>query len=272
VTQPNADESPETGKLLDFWMGGLRLDSGPPGGRSSAFIWVTAAAAILVILLLARYAADILLLLVPIGAALVALHLTLQALMRSTLLSTGWVVAAVLVMGLGAWIFVPNDFLNDEPWIPKSVMRVLEWSQARGWGHTAMMTERPPRTATGSGAESSEGGIALPGMNASIQVTVSQPSSAPGDRVTLTAQVGGDADLSSAPLTVRFFDGAIELGAAPVQTEWGVRVAHLAVTTLGAGSHEISAEMVGASGAGGGRSAPVRHLVVATPGRRPGPP
>ena len=269
MTQPNADESPETGKLLDFWMGGLRLDSGPPGGRSSAFIWVTAAAAILVILLLARYAADILLLLVPIGAALVALHLTLQALMRSTLLSTGWVVAAVLLVGLGAWIFVPNDFLDEEPWIPKSVVRVLEWSQARGWGHTSMMAERAPRPAAGSGAESGEGVMGTTWTNASIQVTVSQPSSVPGDRVTLTAQVGGDAGLSAAPLTVRFFDGATELGTAPVQTEWGVRVAHLAVTTLGAGSHEISAEIAGASGAGGGggRSAPVRHLVVATPGR-----
>ena len=265
---PDADESPEPRKLLDFWMGGLRLDSEPPRRSGTAAILATAALSIAGLLLLAKYAADILVLLVPIAIALAALHLVLQALMRSTLLSPGWLMAGLLVVGLFAWLFVPNDLFHEERWIPRPIVRILEWSQTRGWGHTALSPDRAggPETAPAA-ADSGEAPFELALGGATVTLSASQPSSAPGEPIVLTARLPDDVPASAAGLRVRFYDGATELGTAAIGTEWGSRVAHLTVTTLAAGDHQITAEIVGSSGGAGARSAPLRHVVAPASGR-----
>lgn len=100
-------------------------------------------------------------------------------------------------------------------------------------------------------------------VQTSASVTLAPPptSVAQGANVALTATVTGNTPSG----TVSFFDGTTLLGSASIQTIGGVATAVLYVSTLGLGSHSITASYSGDSANGVASSAASAPLKVAAP-------
>jgi ABC-type phosphonate transport system ATPase subunit len=84
--------------------------------------------------------------------------------------------------------------------------------------------------------------------------------------VTFVARLGDSAP-AGGNVSIGFYDGARLLGTGAVRQEGRVRFASITVTTLAVGSHEITAEIRGLSGATSQRTQALRHTVVAPTGR-----
>jgi len=266
---------------LELWAGEpLNGDGGAPRGHGPGVL--AAAVAVAVAALLAKYAVDVLLLL----AALLVVALVLRRLggwvARSDLLSPGWLLAIVLLLALGTWLFVPQSWakrnLRLGRYVPKPVVSLLQKSQARGWATVAFLdleadTGNPapllgpqtqpralerPRRDSGSSPRSSASGAAL------VVSAYPSPSQA-GGRVTLTARLSVVVPAGGVTAMARFYDGPILLGTSNLRQDGQAQVAFLDVLgQLETGWHEISA-VVGLPGGGSLRSTPLRHRVTARP-------
>jgi hypothetical protein len=268
------DETTEPRKLLGLWMNDVHLDPDPPR-KSRALAVVVTVGLVLVGVVLAKYAADVLLLLVGLALAILVIRELLVALARSDLLSFSSLVVIGMLAGLGAWLFLPHPERGGLM-LPGPVARVLESWQEYGWGRTALSQRpaAPPGIDRSAPADTGSAGRAAAGASpaapvtqaSSVTLSSTQPSTAPGQPVVFTARLSDSTQVGSST-SVHFYDGAAFLGTGAVTQQGRVRLAYLAVTTLAVGTHLITAEIVGVAGATGERSQPLRHTVVPPAGR-----
>lgn len=258
--------------LLELWMGEPKEDEPRPRRRLSAPV-VAAVVAILAlaILGLAKYAIDVLLIAVTLVGAGIVMHVLGTWLAESDLLSPMWFTTLVLAAGVGAWaLFYPAEGLASVgKLVPKPVVKFIEWSESKGWGHRAFIG-----TGGGSGGLGADPAgpmrpaavsppsrpVESPGAAVSspaLTLSASAVSPRAGQPVVLTARVTGGAGWVSGG-TISFYDGLAFLGEAPVTLEGGVQVANVTVS-LAAGRHDIRASFRGRLGP---RSDAVRIVVA----------
>ncbi len=130
-----------------------------------ALLVVSAAA---VILALARYALDLLAILVVLTAFGVALHIVGQRIGRSSLHSPGWVWPAVIAVAVALFVafpvVTPNHASTLSRYVPKAVTDFLDWSEIHGWESLGLFrqTGQPsapaPRGSTSAGSAASQSG------------------------------------------------------------------------------------------------------------------
>lgn len=257
--------------LLELWMGEPADGPRPPSGARRAATVTLAAGAIAAGVVLAKYAIDVLVIVLALLAAGVVLRAIERRLSGSDLLSPGWLVA----IGLGLVLFsyavtAPSGAFGAlARRLPKPVSDFLEWSENRGWagrafggGGSAPAALDPDRAASVPSAPAARFDArtatgALPSSGAPIVLSASRVSSVVGRPITLTARLAEGSQGSE----VRFYDGSTLLGAGAVRTEGAAWIAELTVVTLGPGAHEITAEVGHAFAPGTMRSEPVRLSV-----------
>ena len=266
MTRGDSGESEPKPDLLELWAGEPAEPAPPP---PSGLHWLVqallAVAALAVILLLAKYAIDILIILVGLTAVGVVLHVVGERVVQSNLLSPGWIWPTVIAVGVGVFIaypvFAPEGAASLSGYVPKVVVDFFDWSESHGWGHRALYTQpgtapaRAPRSGASAASGASQGGARS--GDAPIALSASSPTSSAGQRVIFTARLAAGTDASE----VSFYDGATRIGAGTVLREGTGRVAYLAVKTLPPGTHEITAEIPSPLGLPSRRSAPVRITV-----------
>ena len=252
--------------LLELWAGEPAEPAAPP---PSGLHWLVqallAVAALAVILFLAKYAADILVILVGLAAVGVVLHVIGERVVQSNFLSPGWIWPTVIAVGVGLFIaypvLAPDGAASLSGYVPKVVVDFFDWSESHGWGHRAVYTQpgtapaRAPRASTSAGPGAPQAGARS--GDAPISLTASSPTSSAGQRVVFTALLDAGEDASE----VAFFDGDAKIGAGTVIIEGTGRVAYLQVGTLKPGVHDITAAVSAGSSRSARRSAPVRVTV-----------
>jgi len=201
---------------------------------------------------LAKYAFDVLL----IGLALLgiglALHILGTWLAESDLLSPAWFTICVLAVALGAWaLFYPTDGLEGlGRYVPKPVVKFLEWSENKGWGQRVLFGPGGGGSASTGVGPASAGpppspashSVAPPPVGASaavITVAASATSLREGQALVLTARVSGAPPAAS---VLTFYDGLLPLGEVPLAAGNRARVASFTVT-LPRGLHRITASL-----------------------------
>lgn len=252
-----------------------------PGRRRSP--WLTAAVIVGTVagVLLVKFAFDVFLIVFLFACLAVVLHAGSQIIAESEFLSPAWIVIALSIIATGVWLFTPSDTLQRalhfERYTPKAVGDFLEWSTERGWAQRALVrpdaggaagagSETPPPYGSfgGAGASSAPpaGGTGLfgrpSGGGIGVSATVSQAAIRAGQSVTITATVmfprAPDANAST---TVRFYDGQLQMGSAPIQLSGTTAVASLTTTALLLGDHTITASYAGPGLFGTVTSSPV---------------
>ncbi len=257
--------------LLEFWAG---EPAGPPAPPPSGLHWLVqallAVATLAVILLLAKYAIDILLILVGLGAVGVVLHVIGERVVQSNFLSPGWIWPTVIAVGVGLFIAYPV-FAPDGA-------ASLSALRAEG-GRGLLRLEREPRVGTSRALHAARDGACASGALQHVggvrsvagrctqrgtrrfRLTASSPTSRAGQRVVFTAWLDAGENASE----VAFYDGDAVIGAGTVITQGTGRVAYLQVTTLKAGVHDITASISAGPSRSARRSAPVRVTVQVGP-------
>lgn len=244
------DEKPTTtspGELLHLWMGEPLSEPAPPRARGP-LPFVGAAAVVLLAIALAKWAADVLLLIVALVAIGLLLHVVGTWLTESDLLSPGWFLALVLAAALGFWaFFYPTDGLEGlGRYVPKPVAQFFAWSESRGWAQRVLL-RIGGHGAPVVGGTSSEGSAANADVAEDLTVTASRATARVGEPVGLTARFKS---ASAPPASIRFYDGLRLLGSAPVASDGRAWVASLTVTDLEPGNREITAVAGGLSRVG----------------------
>jgi hypothetical protein len=266
--------------LLRLWMG---APDEPPPVRPSivrSFLQVLlAAGGVVAVALLAKYAVDVLAILLAIFVAGLVVYIVGTRLAESTLLTPGTFAIAAAVVALFAYAFLaPADgMLSLSRYLPSPVVRFLAWSEERGWAGRAFSVSgspaggslpdpgaaspapaSPPPVAASSrpGAAAAPGTIPPPTADP-VSLSLSSPASSAGQAVVLIARLGEGTERDE----VWFYDGATLLGTATVRLEGGARIASLTVTTLQPGDHTLRAAIAGPWGLWSRRSAPVQHTV-----------
>lgn len=221
---------------------------------------------LVLVALMAKYALDILGIVLALVAIGIVLHVLGMRLAESNILSPGWFLIVLLGLALFAYAyFVPAESVAGlGRYMPKWMVAGLEWSESRGWGQralggpaggtgqpTAFEPAAPPAPSSAPSSRDSSGAL-------SMALTASSGASVNGQPVTFMARLSG---IVEGQRTVRFYDGARLLGTAQVRTEGRTRIAYLTVTGLGAGDHEIRAELTYTAGSSMALSPPLRHRV-----------
>lgn len=257
-------------QLLNLWMGDKQEAGSRRQPLPTGLVVALAAGGAIALLLLAKYALDVLTILLALAAVGLVLHVLGLRLAESDILSPGWFLIIVLGVALFAYaFFVPAQSVAGlSRYMPKWMVAGLEWSESHGWGQRALTgpgdsgTAPAPVAGTAgspSGTEASTSATPAP----SVMLTSSSPTSLQGQPVTLMARMAGT---DAAPGRVVFYDGSLLLGTAEVKSEGRVWIAYLTVRGLAVGEHEIRAELVGPlGGRGGQRSEPLRHMVLRRP-------
>jgi hypothetical protein len=268
VKQPRPEGSVHPDHLLHMWMGDpekapKRRRSAPTGLVVAGSLVTLAALA-----LMAKFAVDVLGIVLALAAVGIALHVLGIRLAESDILSPGWLLIILLGVALFAYaFFVPAESVAGlGRYMPRWMVAGLEWSEQHGWagralggpggGGTAPVSVEPAAPARGADSAPSS---SSPAPN--LVVTLSSAVVTRGQPVTLMARSANRNDGANAA-SVRFYDGGTLLGAADTRAEGRARMAYLTVRGLAAGTHEIRAESVGPLGGRGGLSEPVRLTVV----------
>jgi hypothetical protein len=267
VKQAQRDGTVHPDNLLHLWMGNDR-GSGSPPGRQRQRIGVTvltASIAVIAAALMAKFAIDLLAIVLALVGAGIVLHVLGISLAESDILSPGWLLIILLGIALFAYAFlVPAESVAGlGRYMPKWMITGLERSEQHGWAQraftgpggagTAPVTVEPPPASDRADYSSP----APP----SLVLSASSQATTPGQAVTLMARTG-NTDNGSENASVRFYDGGTLLGAADLKTEGRTRIAYLTVRGLAAGTHEIRAELVGPPGGWSGISEPLRITIV----------
>jgi hypothetical protein len=276
----HASESEKKPDLLQLWLG--QTEETPPPRRSpvgSLFRLLVGLAGVVALVLLAKYAVDVLTIVLALLVTGLVLHIVGTKLAQSTLLSPGPIAIAVAVVALLAYAFMaPSDGPVS---LPEPVARFLAWSEERGWGHRAFAPEpappwnvdrpataasaTPPPTeapspspagSTGTTGTTGDAAVIPPPSSAPVSLGISSPISQSGQSVVLTARLGEGTERSE----IEFYDGTALLGTATVRVEAGARIASLTVA-LAPGEHTLRAAIPGTWGLWSRRSEPVRHTV-----------
>jgi hypothetical protein len=270
-----ADQEPEP-DLLEVWMGESEKDA--EAFRSSPrhrFVMVLlAAAAVVLCVVLAKYAADVLTILLVMALAVIVLRAIESFLVETSFFTIG----TLGILALGAFLFA-YTFLTPSGatraltrYLPAPVIAFLDWSESHGWARTVLVhqlgpaeaSSEPGSTPAPGAASPAPSSTAAPAISSSVTLTASPSSSTLGAPVYLTARLSAPAGESGSTASVRFRDGLIVIGAADVRQEGRFRVATLTVRGLGEGRHELTAELVGTLGFASITSEPVVHVVVAS--------
>jgi len=202
---------------------------------------------------LARYAVDVLLIGLALMGIGLALHLLGTWLAESDLLSPGWFTIWVLAIAIGGWaLFYPTEGLEGlGRYVPKPVVKFLEWSESKGWGQRVLVGPgaggRGPTgvaaTAGGAAASAPSRSLAPPpaaGASApALSVSASSTSIREGEPVVLTAKLSAASGTAG---VVTFYDGLLPLGEVPIAPDDRARVASLTVM-LSRGIHRITASL-----------------------------
>ncbi len=243
--------------MLDLWTGG-QVDNGAPPPRNPVGGIFKAALTFLAIALavyLAKYAVDVLMILLTIAVVGLVLHIVGSRLAEANLLNPGPILIFAFAVGLFVYAFVaPSGALDAlAKKAPAPVVRFFEWSAEHGWARRAIV-DTDKTVATDSGNTASEPEPAAPSP---ISVVLPAAPAQAGQPVVLRAQLPA----GSGQKEVRFYDGSTLLGVGTVRVEGAYRVAEFTVPGLSAGEHEITAQTSGMLGLRVQRSAPVRYTV-----------
>jgi hypothetical protein len=252
--------------LLELWAGD---PAEPPAPQPSGLHWLVqtllAVVALAVILLLAKYAIDILAIVVGLGAVAVVLHVVGERVVRSNFLTRGWLLPTAMAVGVGLFVaypfIAPEGASSLERFVPQPVVEFFDWSESHGWGQRAVYTQpgpapaRAPRSSSPARSAASEASAGSEG--AAVSLTTSSPTATAGKRIVFTARLGPGVNASE----VAFYDGDTKIGAGTVITAGSERVAYLQVSTLKPGVHDITVVLPGGFGGSTRRSAPVRVTV-----------
>ena len=267
-------ETPAKPDLLEMWTG--ESDVEPDGPRSSPLrqfmlVLLTVAAVVLCVVL-AKYAVDVLTILLMMTLAVLVLRAVESILVESSFFTFGMFGVLLLGAAVLAYAFMgPRaGFSTLARYVPAPVVAFLNWSETHGWGHTALIDfgpgETSPEPASAPEPEAASPtprAAASPAASPALTLTASNSSSARGEPVYLTARLAGAADASSPAASIRFRDGLVVLGSADVRQEGQARVAVLTVRGLSEGRHEFTAELVGTFGFASATSTPLVHVVTA---------
>jgi hypothetical protein len=259
--------------LLELWMGeseeSAETTSRSPWWRPILLLLLATALAVI----LAKYAVDVLVVLLVMAVAALVLRIIESHLVESGSFTLGTV--AIFLCGaavLGYLLIAPSgayEFMAQH--VPAPITAFFAWSENHGWGHTALAREPgsdltapgPASTPAPEAASSTPRSATPPAASPSLALTVSSSSSMQGEPVYLTARLSGALDESSPSASVRFRDGSTVLGAANVRLEGRSLVATLAVRGLSEGRHELTAELIGTLGVASVTSHPVVYVVTA---------
>ena len=275
--------------LLKLWMGEPE-DAAPPrsSGLHRFLLALLAVASAVAFIVLAKYAIDILAILLGLLVAGLVLHIVGSRIAQSNLLSPGWLVIILLGAAVLAYAVLPRGdyFAGLARYVPQPVAEFFAWTESHGWGHVALLEPGPagvpsspapapaPTAATGSAystptASSGSSGsqpansVSPPVSSPALTLSASQGTSVLGEPVFFTARLTAWAEASNSVGSVRFHDGLTVLGAANVRKEGQARVASLRVSGLSVGRHEITAQLVDTLGFSSATSTPVVHVVLA---------
>jgi len=246
--------------------------------RMAAVVVATVASVLLV-----KYALDVFLIVVVFACLAFVLHAGSQLIAESELLSPAWIVITLLIVATGVWLVLPSDTLQSvlhfERFMPKPVVAFLEWSEQRGWAQRALVSSGPRGGGgSGSGASAVPVGIAgslgqpatasapssaAPAWGITVTVTTPQATVRVGQTVAITATLAfATPPAADASRTVRFLDGGLQIGTAPLQVSGNVATASLTTAALLVGTHSIAASYAGPGLFGRVTSRPVTVVVT----------
>jgi Bacterial Ig-like domain (group 3) len=279
MTKDDKHETDPKQDLLEMWMGESEEDAEAPrhSPLHQCAMVLLAVAAVILCVVLAKYAADVLVILLTMAVAVLVLRVVETFLVESSFFTFGTFAILAVGAALFAYLFLMPGGSSAAltRYVPAPVFTFLDWSESHGWGHTALIQEPSsaephsapqPASAPAPELSSSRAAAAAPTAAPSLGLTASPSSSTLGAPVYLTARMSASADLPASAASVRFRDGLTVLGAADLRQEGQARVAVLTVRGLSEGRHELTAELVGTLGFASVTSEPVVHVVM--PGGR----
>jgi hypothetical protein len=129
--------------LVDWWMGESAYVPPPTPSRQRRFVRaLLAVSAVAVTLALAKYAIDVLAILVVLTAFFVALHIVRRRVEWSKARSPGWVWLAVIAVVVALFVAFPvvksGGASALSRYVPEAITDFLVWSQSHGWGNLAL--------------------------------------------------------------------------------------------------------------------------------------
>jgi hypothetical protein len=230
--------------------------------------WLTAGVVVatIVAVLLVKFAFDVFVIVFLFACLALVLHAGSKLIAESELLSPAWIVITLLLVATAVWVVTPSETLEKalrfERYLPQPVIAFLDWSAERGWAQRVLVPGGPgggADTTTGSAPGSFD--IAKPldspvtnsprstvTLSRGISVTVStlQTAIRVGQPVTITATVTfARAPSPNASTTVRFLDGGLQIGSAPITLSGTIAVASITTTAMLLGDHTITASYAG---------------------------
>lgn len=272
------DRSQPKPDLLRLWMGAPEEQrASRPSLLRRALVVLASLGAVVGTIVLAKFAIDVLAILLALLVTGLVLHIVGSRVAQSTLLTPGTfaIVGAFVALFAYAFLAPEGDDLSLERYLPAPVVSFLTRAEGLGWAGRAFSgpspsattpsptNVTPPSTDTpaaappaAAGSESAPGAIPPP-STAPVSISLSDPVSKAGQPVILMARLGEGTERDE----VRFYDGTTLLGSSPVRAEQGARVAYLTVTKLSTGEHTLRAAIAGPWGLWSRRSSPVRHVV-----------
>lgn len=260
----DADEKPD---LLKLWMGSGQEEAAPEhSGLVRRFLTVVLALCGLIgLILMAKYAIDVLAIVLGISIAGVLLHAVATRVAGSYLLSPGglaMVVFGVLLMGY-AVLGSGRSFEIIAKYVPAPVHRFFDWSEEHGWARHALSPADVPSSGASSPAVDSQPSRPASDTPAGaggtgLALAASSGSSAVGQPIALSVRLAPGLVAPGSRATVRFYDGSTVIAETEVRSDGQSQIAVATVGSLSEGRHQITAELVGASSA---VSQPVIHVV-----------
>lgn len=271
MTEDDKDKTDPKPDLLEMWAGESQVEAEAPRSVSRRRLLLELILAAVLAVVLAKYAVDVLFVLLVMAIAALVLHIVEKRLVTTGVFTIGGI--AIIVCGgafLGYLFFAPSavyEAMADH--VPGPVFAFFDWSESHGWGQTALVhepdsggTRSRPTPAASSEPTAGTRASAPAATSLSLTLSSSPSSSTLGAPVFLTARLSGDPDEIGPSPGIRFRDGSTVIGAADARQDGRVWLATFTASFLGEGRHELTAELVGSLGFASARSEPVVLVVV----------
>ena len=257
MTEDDKREADPKPDLLEMWAGESQVEADAPSGVSRRRLLFELLLAAVLAVVLAKYAVDILFVLLVMAIAALVLHIIEKRLVASGVFTLGGI--AIIICGgafLGYLFFAPStvyEVMADH--VPGPVFAFFDWSESHGWGQTALVhgpdsggTRSRPAPAASSEPAAGTRSVAPAATSPSLALSASPSSSTLGAPVYLTARLSGDPDAIGPSPAIRFRDGSTAIGVVDVRQEGRTWLATFTTSSLGEGRHELTAELVGIAG------------------------
>ncbi|MBP1688471.1 MAG: Regulator of chromosome condensation repeat protein [Deltaproteobacteria bacterium] len=215
--------------------------------------------------LLSKYALDVLFIVCVLSVFGFLIHRLIQWLSETELLTPGWTIPILLILGVLGWLTWPvisgmspmsafEQSLHFERYLPAPVVRFLEWSEQRGWAQRLLVSAAPSQV--GGSTDTGRPRLLLTISSTQTSVRVGQP-------VTIIARL----EFSSPPApsvakTVQFLDGITRIAVVPFGLSGQTAIASYTTTGLLVGAHSITARYEPALLFGGVTSSPLNITVT----------